>query len=57
VTLLMQFRPTDSGAKFEMRLVHLWTMRDGKPARCEVFLRRGEALEAAGLREEQLEPG
>jgi ketosteroid isomerase-like protein len=45
----MQLRPTDSGATIEMRIVHLWTMRDGEPARCEVFLRREQALEAAGL--------
>jgi uncharacterized protein len=52
VFLLMQLRPTDSEAKVEMRLVHLWTIRDGKPARCEVFLQREEALEAAGLSEQ-----
>jgi uncharacterized protein len=52
VFLLMQLRPIDSEAKIEMRLVHLWTIRDGKPARCEVFLQREEALEAAGLSEQ-----
>jgi ketosteroid isomerase-like protein len=52
VFLLMQLRPTDSEAKVEMRLVHLWTIRDGKPARCEVFLQREQALEAAGLSEQ-----
>jgi ketosteroid isomerase-like protein len=49
VSLLMQLRPAGSGSKVEMRLVHLWTMRDGKAARCEVFLREEQALEAAGL--------
>ena len=52
VSLLMQLRPSDSGAKVEMRITHLWTMRDGKPARCEVFQRREQALEAAGLSEQ-----
>jgi ketosteroid isomerase-like protein len=52
VFLLMQLRPTDSEAKVEMRLVHLWTIRDGKPARCEVFTQRERALEAAGLSEQ-----
>jgi ketosteroid isomerase-like protein len=51
VSLLMQLRPSDSGAKVEMHLTHLWTMRDGRPARCSVFLRREEALEAAGVQE------
>jgi len=49
VDLLMQLRPSDSGAKFEMRIVHLWTMRDGRPLRCEVFTQREQALEAVGL--------
>ena len=52
VSLHMQLRPSDSGATVEMRLTHLWTMRDGKPARCQVFLRHGEALEAVGLSEQ-----
>jgi ketosteroid isomerase-like protein len=47
VDLLMQLRPSDSGASVEMRIVHLWTMHDGKPVRCEVFTRREQALEAA----------
>jgi len=51
VTLLMELHPSDSPAKVEMRLVHLWTMRDGKPARCDVFLERRHALEAAGVTE------
>jgi ketosteroid isomerase-like protein len=28
---------------------HLWTMRDGKAMRLEIFPRRDKALEAAGL--------
>jgi ketosteroid isomerase-like protein len=51
VSLQMQLRPSDSDAKVEMQITHLWTMRDGKPARCEVFLRREQAFEAAGVSE------
>ena len=51
VDLLMQLRPSDSGAKVEMRIVHLWTMHDDKPVRCEVFLQRDQALEAAARTE------
>ena len=51
VSLLMTLSPSDSGAKVEMRITHLWTMRDGRPARCRVFLERKEALDAAGLSE------
>jgi ketosteroid isomerase-like protein len=51
VTLLMRLSPSDSGANVEMQITHLWTMHDGRPVRCKVFLRREEALEAAGLSE------
>jgi ketosteroid isomerase-like protein len=51
VFLLMRLRPTDSDAMVEMQLTHLWTLRDDTPVRCEVFLRREEALEAAALSE------
>jgi uncharacterized protein len=54
VFLVMQLRPSDSGAKVEMRIAHLWTMRDGKPARCEVFAERKQALDAAGLSEQDV---
>ena len=47
VTVLMHFRPEGSGATLEMRLTHLWTMRDGRAASCDVFLEREQALEAA----------
>ena len=49
VSLLMQLRPSDSRAMVEMEITHLWTMRDGKPVRCEVFLRREQALATAGM--------
>ncbi len=54
VFVALQLRPSDSGAKVEMQIIHLWTMRDGKPARCEVFTHREEALEAAGLSEQDI---
>jgi uncharacterized protein len=50
VSLLMQLRPSDSSSRVEMHITHVWTMRDGRPVRCEVFLRREQALEAAGRR-------
>jgi hypothetical protein len=44
-------RPHGADADFELRIAHLWTLRDGKLVRCEVFPEREKALEAAGLRE------
>jgi uncharacterized protein len=40
-----------SGAQFEIRVAHLWTLRDGKVVRGEGYGNRGEGLKAAGLRE------
>jgi uncharacterized protein len=40
-----------SGAPLEMRVAHLWVLRDGKVVRGEVYRNRDEALEAAGLEE------
>ena len=40
-----------SGAAFEIRIAHLWTLRDGMLARGEGFGHRSEAHKAAGLRE------
>ncbi len=51
VFVLTRLRPTGSSAVVENRIGHLWTMRDGKATRLQVFPRREEALEAAGLRE------
>jgi ketosteroid isomerase-like protein len=44
-------RGRGSGLDFEDRPAHLWTIRDGKAIRLEVFPRGEGALEAAGLRE------
>jgi ketosteroid isomerase-like protein len=49
VMLLTRFRPRGSSAEVQNRIAHLWTMRDGKAARCEIFPEREKALEAAGL--------
>jgi ketosteroid isomerase-like protein len=40
-----------SSAFLERRAAHLWTMRGNKATRLEIFPRREEALEAAGLSE------
>src|SRR5215207_846711 len=39
----------ESGAGFEIRIAHLWTIRDGLVVRGEGYGDREEALEAAGL--------
>ena len=51
VFVLARLRPTGSSAEVENRIGHLWTMREGKASRLEVFPRREDALEAAGLKE------
>ena len=38
-----------SGAGFDIRIGHLWTLRDGVVVRGEGYGDRGAALEAAGL--------
>src|SRR5215207_4605913 len=40
-----------SGAPFEIRIAHLWTLRNGRIVRGEGYRARGEALDALGLRE------
>jgi ketosteroid isomerase-like protein len=49
VFLVMRLRPSESTSEIEMQITHLWTFSDGRPRRCEVFLQREQALEAAGL--------
>jgi ketosteroid isomerase-like protein len=51
VFVLVRSRPRGSSAVVENRIGHLWTMRDGKVARFEIFPEREKALEAAGLSE------
>jgi len=45
-------RGKESGVDVDTRGAHLWTLRDGKAVRLEVFSSRARALEAGGL-----EPG
>jgi len=40
---------TASGAEFDIRIAHLWTLRDGLVVRGEGYGDRDRALEAAGL--------
>ena len=40
----------------ENQVAALWTIRDGKPARCEMFPQREKALEAAGMSEQDAAP-
>jgi uncharacterized protein len=40
-----------TGIEIDFAVVHVWTVRDGKIARLEMFRGRAEALEAAGLSE------
>jgi ketosteroid isomerase-like protein len=47
VFFLQRARPKGSSAVVEIRAGHLWTMRDGKAAGCEIFPEREKALEAA----------
>ena len=43
-----------SGIKIENRVVHIWTMRDGKATRFRVYGTRQQALEALGLTERDI---
>jgi hypothetical protein len=45
----LRSRPAGSRAEVEIRAAHVWTMRDGRATRLEIFPRREKALEAAGL--------
>ena len=49
VFLHVRLRHNGSTAFMSLRVANLWTMRDGKPVRCEWFPNREQALEAAGL--------
>ena len=49
VFLRVRFRPTGSSAAVENQIAHVWTFRDGKGVRCQIFPEREKALEAVGL--------
>jgi ketosteroid isomerase-like protein len=53
VIFLQRARPRGSTAIVEVRAGHLWTLRDDKPVRLEIFPEREKALEAANLPENQ----
>ena len=45
-----------SGIRIENRIVHIWTMRDGRAVRFQVFGTRQEALDELGLSEAEIPP-
>ena len=47
----LRSRPRGSSAAVEIRAGHLWTMRDGRAARLQIFPEREKALEAAARQE------
>lgn len=55
VFVRLKARPSGAGGLIENQIGHLWTMRNGKPVRCETFPRREDALEAVEA-EEPLTP-
>ena len=46
VFVVTRLRPAGSSAVIENRVGHLWTMREGKASRLEVFPKREHAVEA-----------
>jgi uncharacterized protein len=52
VLVVVRSRPKGSNAVVENRIGHLWTMRDGRAVRFQIFPEREKALEAAGLASE-----
>ena len=51
VFLRVEGRGHASGAEFELRIGHLWTLRDGRVVCGRGFGDRNQALEAAGISE------
>ena len=49
--LRVQGRPSGSSAEINVRVGHLWTVRDGTAVSLRSFPERKDALEAAGLSE------
>jgi ketosteroid isomerase-like protein len=49
VFAVTRLRPRGGSAVVEIRGGQVWTIRDGKLARCEVFRKPEQALEAVGL--------
>jgi uncharacterized protein len=53
VILQARFRPRGSSAIVENRIGHVWTFRDGKALRLEIYPEREKALEAIGMSESE----
>jgi ketosteroid isomerase-like protein len=49
VIVLVSGRGRESGAGFEQRQAHVWTIREGKAVRLDFYLDRAEAETAVGL--------
>jgi uncharacterized protein len=49
VFVRVRSRPRGSNAVVENRIGHVWTVRDGKVTRFQIFPERMNALEAVGL--------
>ena len=49
VFLLVRLQPRGTDATVENQIGALWTFRDGKPTRCEMFAVREKALSAAQM--------
>jgi ketosteroid isomerase-like protein len=56
VFLVVRFRPKGSSAAVENQVGALWTIRDDRPARCEMFAQREKALETAGMSDRDARP-
>jgi ketosteroid isomerase-like protein len=53
VLVRVRARPTGSNAVIENLVGHVWTIRDGKAIRLEIFPQREKALEAIGMPEQE----
>lgn len=49
VPLRLRARARETGLEGEAETAHLWTMRDAKGVRLQVYAHKAEALEAAGI--------
>ena len=47
---MLRSRGRTSGARGDYRFGHVWTMRDGRATRVQIFLRPEEAFESIGVR-------
>jgi ketosteroid isomerase-like protein len=47
VFFIQRCRPSGSSATVDIHAAHLWTMRDGRPVRLQIFPEREKALKAA----------